>query len=226
MFSEGVASRHIPKCAGIKAKPRAIKRSAVKQKRPPTAPAVSSSRRPPLRNAPRAPSTSSDHITMQEWQRRDEPKQRRNMTAGNNNRRNDQPRRTLAWEQEKEEGSQELPSELDQLHAMGDRKFGNNGGGGSSSLNGGGGRRVQYTRQNGGRDDGERQMNPSRQVQNQSRQTNQSRGSTSSTESALAAVAAAAAAAEEQDAMTEKISRLKNELDELDQLLYGKKRHR
>jgi hypothetical protein len=139
----------------------------------------------------------------------------------------------LAWEQD-EEKMVELPSELDQLHAMGDRKFGNASGRHHSSSS-------RYLNEKGhGRSDGNGNRSGSSGSGSNSngRRVSAHKGRSSSletadkrrTETALTAVAtaaaAAAAASEEQDAMTEKISRLKSELDELDQLLYGKKRHR
>jgi hypothetical protein len=120
----------------------------------------------------------------------------------------------VAWdEQEQQEQRQqmeqemlgELPSELDQLHAIGDRKFGAPGRR-SGALRGGGGR------DNNGRRDRTEVPPPVLSV------------SLVVPEDEGAAEAAAAAAVAEQEAMTAKITRLKSELDELDQMLYGKKK--
>lgn len=115
-----------------------------------------------------------------------------------------------AWDEQKEQRQQmeqemldELPSELDQLHAIGDRKFGAPGR--RSGASRGGGRDNNGWRDRTG-------VPPVLSV------------SLVATEDDGAAEAAAAAAVAEQEAMTAKITRLKSELDELDQMLYGKKK--
>ena len=247
VFSAGVASRHIPKCAGIKAKPKAIKRSnersGVKQRqqqRPPSAPAHA-------RRNLRAPAVEQQHqaveydperhrlqqrggARMQRRERQQEqPAKNHHRETGETRETRDVPRqrqqhqapqqhhggrRTVAWdEQEQQEQRQqmeqemlgELPSELDQLHAIGDRKFGAPGRR-SGALRGGGGR------DNNGRRDRTEVPPPVLSV------------SLVVPEDEGAAEAAAAAAVAEQEAMTAKITRLKSELDELDQMLYGKKK--
>jgi hypothetical protein len=247
VFSAGVASRHIPKCAGIKAKPKAIKRSnersGVKQRqqqRPPSAPAHArrNLRAPPVEQQHQAVEYDPERHRLRQrggarMQRRErqheQPTKNHHRETGETRETRDVPRqrqqhqapqqhhggrRTVAWdEQEQQEQRQqmeqkmlgELPSELDQLHAIGDRKFGAPGRR-SGALRGGGGR------DNNGRRDRTEVPPPVLSV------------SLVVPEDEGAAEAAAAAAVAEQEAMTAKITRLKSELDELDQMLYGKKK--
>ena len=243
-FSEGVASRHIPVCAGIKAKPAAIKRSdrsdrndrsnhrvEIKQRRrPPTAPATTSNRSRSLRSAPSSVSAAAVAVDDSMVSER-----RTNYRAAVHAHAYRPPVQqrvheytssapTSAWEHE--EPPVELPSELDQLHALGDRKFG--GARHKEHVQ----RSVQrYTHRDADRgmhrdvDRGRDADRDTQRITHRDSHRNISRRNDAPSR-AVQKIVAAPAPTEEQDAMAAKISKLKNELDELDQLLYGKKKRR